>query len=246
MNPQADYLEEQLRLARAEIAELRKRVAAAPAPVERVEQESVATVRYGGYTAGNYLEWSRGAGLQFLAEGQKLYVGQANPPRIVAYLDIGAGGYIDLGSDLEGGELESLPFGRHVLGIVGTYGADGYVPATPQPAPTAALVTTEECPHMDELHSLDKQCRDDVARSMGMTPVGDGYPWSGLLAGIKSMATRSAAQDVAGLVEALEWCEKWFSRHSPTAALISGEHATHPMLSSIRAALAAHQSGGAK
>tara|TARA_Y100000758_G_scaffold264259_2_gene203509 strand:+ start:574 stop:1221 length:648 start_codon:yes stop_codon:yes gene_type:complete len=55
-----------------------------------------------------------------------------------------------------------------------------------------------------------------------------------------------AAQDVAGLVEALEWCEKWFSRHSPTAALISGEHATHPMLSSIRAALAAHQSGGAK
>ena len=49
----------------------------------------------------------------------------------VAYLDIGAGGYLDLGSDLPDERLLSLPKGRHALGIIGTYGIDGYVPAAP-------------------------------------------------------------------------------------------------------------------
>ena len=58
----------------------------------------------------------------------------------VAYLDIGGGGYLDLGSDLSDEALRKLPKGRHMLAIVGTYGVDGYVPvaapttqATPQP-----------------------------------------------------------------------------------------------------------------
>lgn len=53
---------------------------------------------------------------------------------------------------------------------------------------------------LEKLHRLDKQCRDDVARAMSMTPMGDGYPWSGLLAGIKIMAAPPTGQDVAGLV----------------------------------------------
>lgn len=49
----------------------------------------------------------------------------------VAYLDIGAGGYTDVGSDLTAEQLSALPNGRHALGIIGTWGVDGYVPAAP-------------------------------------------------------------------------------------------------------------------
>ena len=48
----------------------------------------------------------------------------------VAYLDIGAGGYIDLGTDLSEEALSRLPKGRHALTIAGTYGIDGYTPTT--------------------------------------------------------------------------------------------------------------------
>ena len=47
----------------------------------------------------------------------------------VAYLDIGAGGYLDLGSNLPEVQLLALPKGRHALGIIGTYGIDGYAAA---------------------------------------------------------------------------------------------------------------------
>ncbi|HDX0923705.1 TPA: hypothetical protein RNS88_003642 [Stenotrophomonas maltophilia] len=47
----------------------------------------------------------------------------------VAYLDLGAGGYMDVGTDLSKEELAALPKGRHMLGIIGTYGVDGYKPA---------------------------------------------------------------------------------------------------------------------
>ncbi|HEL4660805.1 TPA: hypothetical protein UN036_000081 [Stenotrophomonas maltophilia] len=47
----------------------------------------------------------------------------------VAYLDLGAGGYMDVGTDLSDEELAVLPKGRHMLGIIGTYGVDGYKPA---------------------------------------------------------------------------------------------------------------------
>jgi hypothetical protein len=49
----------------------------------------------------------------------------------VAYLDIGAGGYVDLGSELSADALAELPKGRHMLAIIGTYGVDGYT-AAPQ------------------------------------------------------------------------------------------------------------------
>ena len=55
---------------------------------------------------------------------------------MVAYLDVGAGGYLDLGSELSEDALQQLPKGRHALVIAGTYGIDGYV-AAPQPSPTA-------------------------------------------------------------------------------------------------------------
>lgn len=47
----------------------------------------------------------------------------------VAYLDLGVGGYIDVGSDLTDEQLAALPKGRHMLAIVGTYGVDGYAEA---------------------------------------------------------------------------------------------------------------------
>lgn len=52
---------------------------------------------------------------------------EAERPEVVGYLDIGAGGYIDIGSDLTNERLSQLPMGRHALVIVGTYGVDGYV-----------------------------------------------------------------------------------------------------------------------
>ena len=54
--------------------------------------------------------------------------------KAVAYLDLGAGGYMDIGTDLNAEQLASLPKGRHMLGIVGTYGVDGYVSAQPAPS----------------------------------------------------------------------------------------------------------------
>ena len=60
----------------------------------------------------------------------------AGPSEAVAYLDIGAGGYLDLGTDLTDEALSRLPKGRHALVIAGTYGIDGYIAApTTQPEP---------------------------------------------------------------------------------------------------------------
>ena len=41
---------------------------------------------------------------------------------------------MDIGTDLNDEQLTSLPKGRHMLGIVGTYGVDGYVSAQPAPS----------------------------------------------------------------------------------------------------------------
>ena len=62
---------------------------------------------------------------------------------VVAYLDVGAGGYLDLGSELSEDALQQLPKGRHALVIAGTYGIDGYV-AAPQPSPTAQPAPQQE------------------------------------------------------------------------------------------------------
>ena len=61
---------------------------------------------------------------------------------VVAYLDVGANGYLDLGSELSEDALQQLPKGRHALVIAGTYGIDGYV-AAPQPSPTAQTADSQ-------------------------------------------------------------------------------------------------------
>lgn len=50
----------------------------------------------------------------------------------VAYLDVGDGGYLDIGSELTDLELSKLPKGRHLLVIAGTFGVDDAAQA-PQP-----------------------------------------------------------------------------------------------------------------
>lgn len=48
---------------------------------------------------------------------------------------------MDVGTDLTDEELAALPKGRHMLGIVGTYGIEGYVPAQPAQGEEARLVS---------------------------------------------------------------------------------------------------------
>lgn len=74
---------------------------------------------------------------KFIAEiNGPMHMGEPaqNVPNAVAYLDLGTGGYMDIGTDLTDEALASLPEGRHMLGIVGTYGVDGYAPAQPAPS----------------------------------------------------------------------------------------------------------------
>lgn len=61
----------------------------------------------------------------------------------VAYLDIGAGGYVDVGTDLAEEQLAALPKGRHMLAIIGTYGIAGYTPAQVDTAIDAARARQE-------------------------------------------------------------------------------------------------------
>lgn len=55
----------------------------------------------------------------------------------VAYLDLGAGGYMDMDTDLTDEQLAALPKGRHMLAIIGTHGVNGYTPAAVASAPVA-------------------------------------------------------------------------------------------------------------
>ena len=100
---------------------------------------------------------------------------------VVAYLDVGVGGYLDLGSDLSEDALQQLPKGRHVLVIAGTYGIDGYIDA-PQPSPTAQAADSESAIQgetnaqldTDSNHSAPGQQRD-MACSLALgQPVGNG------------------------------------------------------------------------
>ena len=78
----------------------------------------------------------------------------------VAYLDLGAGGYLDVGTDLSDEELAALPKGRHMLGIIGTHGVDGYKPAQAvdleqfRPAVRALGLYAEEPEDVDEAKRL--------------------------------------------------------------------------------------------
>ena len=81
-------------------------------------------------------------------------------PMAVAYLDLGAGGYMDIGTDLTDEELDAIPKGRHMLGIVGTYGVEGYVPAQPAPSMPDLLESLRcACNYIDKLGGFSKQYR---------------------------------------------------------------------------------------
>ena len=98
----------------------------------------------------------------------------------VAYLDIGAGGYLDLGSALPEEQLLALPNGRHALGIIGTYGIDGYVSAPVAAAPgidlTSLVPTEREKPElmMATWHEVAgwNACVAEIRRRIDASPKG--------------------------------------------------------------------------
>ena len=98
-------------------------------------------------------------------------------PMVVAYLDLGAGGYMDIGTDLTDEALAALPKGRHLLGIVGTYGVEGYIPAQPAPSvPDVWLPVPKKHPTFDP---VDLQLSDGSVLC-GCVPQADGdYWWEG-------------------------------------------------------------------
>jgi len=103
--------------------------------------------------------------LPLLRDGDRLYLAPGAQPAqmVVAYLDLGVGGYMDIGTDLTDEALAALPKGRHMLGIVGTYGVEGYIQAQPAPSIPEGwkLVPTAESRHpgiykmLSVLHAVD-------------------------------------------------------------------------------------------
>lgn len=91
-------------------------------------------------------------------------------PKAVAYLDLGTGGYMDIGTDLTDEALAALPKGRHMLGIVGTYGVDGYVPA--QPASSVPDGVAEALQRLIE--QIEQMERQEPISYRGKVP--DGWP----------------------------------------------------------------------
>lgn len=114
-----------------------------------------------------------------LPVGSKLYAlpGAQPAQKAVAYLDLGVGGYMDIGTDLNDEQLASLPKGRHMLGIVGTYGVDGYVSAQPAPSvPEGWKPIPEKHPTFD---LVDLKLADGSVLC-GCVPQSDGdYWWEG-------------------------------------------------------------------
>ena len=132
---EADVCATHLYFAKDELNRLRARIE----EMERQEPVAQVGVHKTGGNAG--IAWSARPLNEFdslppLCDGDKLYLAPGAQPaqKEVAYLDLGTGGYMDIGTDLSDEQLASLPKGRHMLGIVGTYGVDGYVSAQPAPS----------------------------------------------------------------------------------------------------------------
>lgn len=124
----AEYWKEKASALRAKIAEMEQQEPA------RLVTATAYRWRYRGAVKWQYGELTDETvrrAKEHNHEVQPLYAlpGAQPAPNAVAYLDIGAGGYMDIGTDLTDEELAALPKGRHMLGVIGTYGVDGYVPA---------------------------------------------------------------------------------------------------------------------
>lgn len=159
------------------------------AKIEQMEQqEPVGVLHVGSYYGEELQDWEFEANQCACDKLNEAYVrnpmslplyalpgAQAQPAKnAVAYLDLGTGGYMDVGTDLTDEELATLPKGRHMLGIIGTYGVDGYVPA--QRAPDVWLPIPEKHPTFDP---VDLQLSDGSVLC-GCVPQADGdYWWEG-------------------------------------------------------------------
>ena len=83
-----------------------------------------------------------------------------------------------------------------------------------------------------QLHDLDKQCRDDVARALGLRPSQErGFAWSYLLASIKSCvkASGDSAQaqhsvpDVQAVYDALDFRERMFTSYENVSVVLAAQ-----------------------
>lgn len=86
--------------------------------------------------------------------------------------------------------------------------------------------------------SPDSLRRLKLGQVSGMMVYTDGRD---LPATVALYTTPQPGPDVSALVEALEWCQSWFEKHSPTSTVDGFLPIVHPMLTSIRNALAAHR-----
>ena len=118
------------------------------------KQEPVASIYIDGTGEHEFDDWKCDLpidrNLLYLALGAQI------AQKAVAYLDLGVGGYMDIGTDLTDEDLAAIPKGRHMLSIVGTYGVDGYVSS--QPAPSVP-----ECPYPCGWQNLMKHTIEDGA-----------------------------------------------------------------------------------
>lgn len=131
----------------------------------------------------------------------------------VAYLDLGAGGYMDVGTDLSDDELAALPKGRHMLGIIGTYGVDGYKPAQAVDLP----YSLDADPAGIRARVCDVITGTLMVGAQGHTPPPAGHwaePfWQAARADAAAQALdlgqfRDAVMHAYGVVEPDEYCEK--------------------------------------
>ena len=117
---------------------------------------SVAVLKFERGTPGRQNEMPRVVSCNWMPDGEyEVYLAAApttqtapaavaGPSEAVAYLDIGTGGYLDLGTDLADEALSRLPKGRHALVIAGTYGIDGYTATQPAQLADSVLVISAE------------------------------------------------------------------------------------------------------
>lgn len=110
---------------------------------EYITQEQASALRKQTKIAGEFTDIGAlcNAAIQHYLDSLSAELPESVATDAIAYLDIGAGGYLDLGSNLTDEQLQKLPNGRHALGIIGTYGVDGYVAARPTTPPQPVLAT---------------------------------------------------------------------------------------------------------